>query len=109
MDLPEKTGVMRQISLPRYLLLVSAAIGVVVPFVARLPSVPVRGWEWFTDYLPGIGGILFFSAFNLIPSAVLFGLGKASRRAPLAFWLALAGLVAFLLWAHGTVNVRPYT
>lgn len=106
MDPPEKTGVMRQISLPRYLFLVSAAIGVVAPFVARLPSVPLRGWEWFTDYLPGIGGILFFSAFNLIPSAVLFGLGKASRRAPLAFWLALAGLVAFLLWAHGTVNLR---
>lgn len=97
---------MNLISLPRHLFLVSAAIGLLVPFVARLPSVPLRGWDWFTDYLPGIGGILFFSAFNLIPSAALFGLGKASKRAPLAYWFAVAGLVAFLLWAHGTVNLR---
>lgn len=97
---------MRQISLPRNLFLISAAIGLLVPFVARLPSVPARGWEWFTDYLPGVGGILFFSAFNLIPAAALLGLGKASKRAPLAFWFALAGALAFLLWAHGTVNLR---
>lgn len=97
---------MKQINLPRHLFLLSAAIGLLVPFVARLPGVPARGWEWFTDYLPGISGILFFSAFNLIPAAVLLGLGKASKRAPLAFWFALAGALAFLLWAHGTVNLR---
>lgn len=97
---------MKQISLPRHLFLVSAAIGLFVPFVARLPSVPLRGWDWFTDYIPGIGGILFFSVFNLIPSAALFGLGKASKRAPLAYWFAAAGLAGFLLWAHGTVNLR---
>lgn len=97
---------MKQISLPRHLFLVSAGIGLLVPFVARLPSVPMRGWDWFTDYLLGIGGILFFSAFNLIPSVALFGLGKASKRAPVAYWFAVAGLVAFLLWAHGTMNLR---
>lgn len=97
---------MRQIGLPRHLFLLSAAIGLLVPFAARLPGVPARGWEWFTDYLPGVGGILFLSAFNLIPAAALLGLGKASRRAPLAFWFALAGGLAFLLWAHGTVNLR---
>jgi len=97
---------MKQVSLPRHLFLVSVAIGLLVPFIARLPSVPLRGWDWFTDYLPGIGGILFFSAFNLIPSVALFGLGKAGKRAPLAYWFAVAGLVAFLLWAHGTVNLR---
>ncbi len=97
---------MRQVSLPRHLFLVSAAIGLLLPFVARLPSVPLRGWDWFTDYLSGFGGLLFFSACNLIPAAALYGLGRASKRAPLAYWFALAGLVVFLLWAHGTLNLR---
>lgn len=97
---------MKEVSLPRHLLLVSAAIGLLVPFLARVPGVPFRGWDWLTDYLPGVGGVLFFSAFNLIPAAVLYGLGKASKRAALAYWFAVAGLVAFLLWAHGTMNLR---
>jgi hypothetical protein len=96
----------KQVSLPRHLFIISAAIGLFVPFLARLPSVPLRGWDWLTDYLPGLGGILFFSAFNLIPAAALFGLGKASKRATLAYWFAFAALVAFLLWAHGTMNLR---
>lgn len=101
-----KNRPMKQLSLPRHLFLFSVTIGLFVPFVARLPSVPTRGWEWFTDYIPGIGGILFFSAFNLIPAVVLFAIGKASKRAPLAYWFALAAALAFLLWAHGTVNLR---
>ena len=95
-----------QVSLPRHLFLVSAAIGLFVPFLARLPAIPLRGWDWLTDYLPGPGGILFDLVFNLIPAVVLFGLGKASKRAALAYWFALAALVAFLLWAHGTMNLR---
>jgi hypothetical protein len=95
-----------RVSLPRHLFAVSAAIGLFVPFLARLPGVPLRGWDWFTDYFPGLNGTLFFCAFNLVPAAALFGLGKASRRAPLAFWFALATLVAFLLWTHGSFNLR---
>jgi|GEM_PF-861546 len=94
---------MKEVKLPRHLFSVSAAIGLIVPLLARLPSLPWRGWEWFTDYLPGI---LIFAALNLIPATVLFGLGKVSTRAVLAYWFALATLVAFLLWAHGTMNLR---
>lgn len=97
----------RLINLPRHLLWISVVVGLVTPYVARLPAVPFRGWEWLTAYLSGgVIGFLFSSAFNLIPAAVLFGLGKASKRAPLAFFFALAGLLAFLLWAHGTLNLR---
>jgi hypothetical protein len=94
---------MKELRLPRHLFVVSAAIGLLVPLLARLPSLPWRGWEWFTDYLPGV---LVFSVLNLIPATLLFGLGKASKRAVLAYWFALAALVAFLLWAHGTMNLR---
>ncbi len=97
---------MKSIGLPRQLFWFSAAVSLLVPFLARLPSVPFRGPEWLTDYLPGPVGLLFVSAFNLIPAAALFGLGKASKRAPLAFWVSVAALLGFLLWAHGTINLR---
>jgi len=94
------------VRLPRYLLLFSVVIAELAPFLARLPSVPFRGWEWFTDYLQGVAGLLFFSAVNLIPGGALYGLGKGSKKRPLAFWFALSAGVGFLLWAHGTVNLR---
>jgi len=97
---------MRTISLPRQLLLFSIGFCLLVPFLARLPGVPYRGLEWFTDYLPDPVGLLFISAFNLIPAAVLFGLGKASKRAPIAFWGSVAVLLGFLLSTHGTINLR---
>jgi hypothetical protein len=94
------------VRLPKNLLVFSLLIIELIPFLARLPSVPARGWEWFTDYIPGISGLLFIAAFNLIPGGVLYGLGKSSKKTPLAFWFALAGGIGFLLWAHGTVNLR---
>jgi hypothetical protein len=92
--------------LPRYLFVVCAVLGLLIPFVARLPAVPLRGWEWFTDYLPGWDALLFFSAFNLIPAAALYVAGRASKRAPAAFWFAFAAVAGFLLWAHGSINLR---
>jgi hypothetical protein len=97
---------MRPVRLPRQLLLVSAAIALVVPFLARLPGAYLRGWDWLGDYLPGIGGVLFFSAFSLMPAGALFVFGKLSTRAPVAYWFAVAGLIAHLLWAHGALNLR---
>ena len=94
------------VRLPKNLLLVSLLTIELIPFFARLPSVPTRGWEWFTDYIPGVMGFLFIAAFSLIPGGVLFGLGKSSKKTPLAFWFALAAGIGFLLWAHGTVNLR---
>ena len=93
------------LKLPRRLILFSLAVGLLTPFIARLPSVPVYGWEWFTVYFPGAMGLLFFSAFNLIPSGAWYAIGKRSKKAPLAFWFSVAGGVAFLLQAHGSINL----
>jgi len=92
--------------LPRHLLLLCLLLTELAPFIARLPSVPFYGWQWLTDYFSGIGGLLFFSALNLIPGAVLYGIGKGSKNRPLAFWFALSAGVAFILFAHGTINLR---
>jgi hypothetical protein len=58
------------------------------------------------DYFPGAMGLLFFSAFNLIPSGTWYAIGKSSKKAPLVFWFSVASGVAFLLWAHGSVDLR---
>lgn len=106
MTTEEQTTNYPSLKLPSRLFLFSLTVGLLTPFIARLPSVPVRGWEWFIDYFPGAMGLLFFSAFNLIPSSAWYAIGKGSKKAPLAFWFSVAGGVSFLLWAHGSVNLR---
>jgi hypothetical protein len=95
-----------RIARPRQLLAVSLAAGLITPIAARLPGAVVRGGDWLADYLPGFTGSLWLTAFNLVPAVVLYVLGKASKRAPIAYWFALAALVGYLLWAHGALNLR---
>lgn len=99
---------MSSLLLPRHLLLFVLLTGEAVPFLARLLGVSAYGWEWFTDYLYLLGGDkpLFFGALNLIPIAVLYGLGKASKHRPLAFWFATVAAFGFLVWSHGTINIH---
>jgi len=105
MTTEEQTTSRLSLNLPSHLFLFSLLIGLLTPFIARLPSVPVRGWEWFIDYFPGLTGLLFFSAFNILPSAAWYAIGKRSKKAPLAFWFSVAGGIGFLLWAHGSLNL----
>jgi hypothetical protein len=77
-----------------------------LPFLARLPSIPIRGWGWLLDYMPGGSAILLISGANSIPGILLYALGRGSKRAPTAFWLAASAGAGFLLWAHGTLNLR---
>jgi len=64
-----------------------------------------NGWEWVTAYFPGIVGFLFISVLNLIPGIAWYLIGKKSGKAPLIFWFSVASGVAFLLWAHGSLNL----
>jgi len=106
MNPPGQPVAARRISVPRHLFLLCISVGILTPLVARLPGALLRGWEWFTSYVGSVEAFLYFSAFNLVPALVLYGLGKISRRAPLAFTVALIGLVGYLLWTHGGINLR---
>jgi hypothetical protein len=44
--------------------------------------------------------------FSTIPGLALYGAAKVSRRWPLAFWGAVSASVWFLLWTHGTLDLR---
>ena len=81
MNLQDKPVSTRRISLPRHLFLLCATGGLLTPLIARLPGVAFRGWDWFSYYFSGMEGFLLSSAFNLVPALVLYGIGKASRRA----------------------------
>lgn len=81
-------------------------VALLVPLIARLPGVPFHGFDWFTAYFFGGWGFLFFSAFNAVPGLSLYVVGRASGGAPLRFWITAAVLVAFLMWAHGSINLR---
>lgn len=93
------------LKLPNRLFIFSLVVGLVTPFLARLPGVPFRGIEWLTAYLAGGMSILFLSVVNFIPSIAWFGLGRASKKIPLAYWVSISGGVAFLLYAHGSINL----
>jgi hypothetical protein len=94
-------------SLPRHTLLIAVFIGELIPFIARLPAVPFRGWEWVAQYWFGPAQELLFVGFNFIPTGVLyFALSKASKRAPISFWFACIAAAGFLMYAHGTLNLR---
>jgi hypothetical protein len=91
--------------LPIHLFCFSVLIMELIPFIARLANVPVRGWDWVVSYLPGFAGIIFLLPFNFIPGLTLYLVGKGSKQRPLAYWLAFFAGVGFLLWAHGTLNL----
>lgn len=93
------------LKLPNRLFVFSLVVGLATPFIARLIGVPFRGVDWLTAYLAGGIGILFISLFHLIPSLSWYGLGRASRKFPLAYWVSISGGVAFLLYAHGSINL----
>lgn len=90
---------------PPYAFFCSIAIALIIPYVARLPVVPIRGMAWLLDYFPGSPGIYFFSLFNSAPGIAWYALSRMGKKAPLAFWMSIGGGSGFLLWAHGSVNL----
>lgn len=79
------------------------ALAIVLPFIARLPGMVFFGPDWFLSYIPSLAAVLFISALNLIPAAVLLALGAA--RAGLAFWLGALFMGAAQLALHGSLDL----
>lgn len=94
------------VGVPRQAFLFCLGLAIVLPLLARLPGIPMRGWGWLSGYLPGLDGLWFLGMFSAIPGLALFTAAKTSRRWPLAFWGAVSASVWFLLWAHGKLDLR---
>lgn len=82
-------------------------LGLLLPYLARIPLSFVRGWDWLLAYLPSVNGVLFFSSFNLLavlPLTVL-AWASASWGTPVAFWVVAALFIIVTLAFHAIYDL----
>jgi len=76
-------------------------VGIVLPYAARLP----RGAEWLHQYTDvGLGGWLYFGAFNAIAWGAILAVSFLYRR-PLSLLLPALPGFGFLAWAHCSLDL----
>lgn len=86
-------------------LLLILVLGLVLPYLARIPGIPRHGMDWFLSYLPSLVAVLFFGVFNLIPLAALFLLRIIIPNRSLPFYMATLLSYGFMFWAHATLDL----
>jgi hypothetical protein len=78
-----------------------AIVGILLPYVVRIPG----GSAWVRQYTAaGLGGFLFFEAFNAIAWGSLIGLSFLIRR-PLLLLVPCGLGFGYLAWAHATLDL----
>jgi len=80
-------------------------VGVVLPYLARIPGALVHGADWFLAYVePDLGGHLFLQAFNALAWGTVVTVSFLTSRRSVIWPTAGAafGLVAF---GHATLDL----
>ncbi|MFN7139266.1 MAG: hypothetical protein ACK4UN_08005 [Limisphaerales bacterium] len=78
-----------------------AVVGILLPYLVRIP----RGAAWVQQYTDvGLGGFLFFAAFNAIAWGSMVALSFLFRRVSLLLIPVLSGF-GFLAWAHYSLDL----
>ena len=78
-----------------------ALIGILLPYLARVPG----GMDWLTQYTDtGLAGALLLSAFNAIAWGSLLAISLLYRQ-PLSLLIAVIPAFAFLAWAHHSLDL----
>lgn len=79
-------------------------LGVLAPYLARVPGIAANGLEWLTDYVGNVAAIAFLQSFNAIAWGSLVFLSYFVRR-PIAIAVpALVGL-GFVARAHSGLDL----
>lgn len=82
-------------------------IGILLPYLSRIPGVMTHGWPWLTSYFgdPGhqIQAILFFGAFNAIAWGSIL-LASLTYRSPYA--ICFPAVLGFGSWL---MSMEPTT
>jgi hypothetical protein len=82
-----------------------AVVGILTPYLARIPGTFSHGSRWLTSYLEGgIGGFLFFGGFNAIAWGTLVGLSYLVRKPSPLIVPSVAGF-GFLAYAHSNLDL----
>ena len=80
-------------------------VGVLLPYLARIPGTFVHGARWLSSYFSeGVTGVLFVGAFNALSWGCLVLLSFLVRRPVALVTPALAGF-GFLAVAHGGLDL----
>jgi len=81
------------------------AVGVVLPYAARLPGALTSGPDWLWSYFgDGLGAVLFFGAFNAICWGAILAASYTYRN-PHAVWFpAVLGFV-FSAFMHVSLDL----
>lgn len=81
------------------------AVGILLPYLARLPGVFVFGVDWFTAYLgDGIGAVLFLEGLNGVCWGSILGASFTYRHARSVWFPAVLGF-AFPAIAHACLDL----
>ncbi|HVK94744.1 MAG TPA: hypothetical protein VM571_08455 [Noviherbaspirillum sp.] len=80
-------------------------LGVVWPYLARVPGTFIHGHKWLTSYFPSLEGVVFFGIFNLIPWGALALLRASYRNSVIPFWSAAAAALCFLFYVHSRLDL----
>lgn len=82
-----------------------AILGILMPYLSRLPGISEHGWPWLTGYFGDtLWAPLFFGAFNAVCWApVIVGSGLYKR--PSTIWYPAVGALASSAVMHSTVDL----
>lgn len=88
--------------------IVVVVIGILLPYLARIPGALQHGSHWLTSYFgdPGhrLGAVLFFGAFNAIAWGSVL-LATMTYRSPHAVWFPAVLGFGFLAFVHSTYDL----
>jgi hypothetical protein len=80
-------------------------IGILLPYLARLPGTFVNGIDWFTSYFgTGIGAVIFFEVFNAICWGSILGTSFSYRHS-CSVWFPAGFGFAFLAVSHAFLDL----
>jgi hypothetical protein len=77
-----------------------AVVALSVPYVARAAAIPFRGENWFLDYVPSIGAVVFGTLANSVHAGTLFVLGTSRAYSRAAYWVAVICSLLYVAVTH---------
>ena len=96
----------KYLKIPDRPFLFSVILAFSIPIIARLCWVTFQEWIWFTQYFgDGAGEMMIAIVPNFIPAMIWYLSADISEQTPIAYWCSIVGGTAFLLWAHGTLDL----
>lgn len=71
-----------------------------VPYIARALAIPLRGENWFLDYVPSFLAAVVGAAANLVHAATIYWLTMSETTSRVAVGAAVAGSLIYVLVVH---------